>query len=349
MKALTFAGKETIEYSAVDDPFLAFATDVLVRVKCCAICGSDLHIYHEHEKGIDHHTVMGHEFTGEIVEAGKGVKNFRVGDHVISPFSTSCGRCYYCTIGLTSRCVQSQLFGWVENGIGVQGAQAEFVRVPLADGTLVKVPESINDEQALLLGDIIPTGFFCAKQAEIKSKNSYAVVGCGPVGLMAILGATQLGAEKIFAIDTLPERLAMAAAMGAIPIVANAESVSIIKDKTEGRGVDGVLEAVGNRGTGRLAYELVRPGGIISMVGVCNDEAMSFSPSEAYNKNITFKVGRCPARHLIHECINQVTSSRYDYTSIISHRLKLQQGPEGYRLFANKTDNCLKVILTPHS
>lgn len=349
MKALTFAAKETIAYSSVADPILSHATDVLVKVKLCAICGSDLHVYHEHEKGIDRHTVMGHEFTGEIIEVGKNVKTFSVGDRVISPFSTSCGRCYYCTIGLTSRCVQSQLFGWVENGIGVQGAQAEFVRVPLADGTLIKVPENINDEHALLLGDIIPTGFFCAKQAEIKSTNSYAVVGCGPVGAMAILGAIQLGAEKIFAIDTLPERLAMAAAMGAIPIMGNADTVSIIKDKTEGRGVDAVLEAVGNKNTGRLAYDLVRPGGIISMVGVCNDQAMPFSPSEAYNKNITFKVGRCPARHLIHECIHHVTSSRYDYTSIISHRLKLEQGSEGYRLFANKIDNCLKVILSPHS
>lgn len=347
MKALTFAGKENIEYRSVADPILTAPTDVLVKVKLCAICGSDLHVYHEHEKGIDTHTVMGHEFTGEIIEVGKDVKQFSAGDRVISPFSTSCGRCYYCKIGLTSRCVQSQLFGWVENGIGVQGAQAEFVRVPIADGTLIKVPENINDEQALLLGDIIPTGYFCAKQAEIKPTNSYAVVGCGPVGLMAILGAIQLGAEKIFAVDTLPERLAMAAAMGATPIVGNSDTVSIIRDKTEGRGVDAVLEAVGNRSTGRLAYDLVRPGGIISMVGVCNDEAMSFSPSEAYNKNITFKVGRCPARHLIDECLNHIQSGRHNYTSIISHRLKLKQGSEGYRLFANKLNNCLKVILSP--
>jgi threonine dehydrogenase-like Zn-dependent dehydrogenase len=347
MHALTFHGKQTIRYESIPDPEIIQDTDVIVKVKLCAICGSDLHVYHEHEKGIDHTTAMGHEFTGEIVETGSGVKKFKKGNKVMSPFSTSCGNCFYCLRGLTSRCVQSQLFGWVENQKGLQGGQAEYVRVPLADSTLLPVPEGITWEQALLLGDIIPTGFFCAKQAEIHPHATYAMIGCGPVGLMTILGARQLGAEKIYSIDTLPERLAIAGQFGAIPVNAlTTDPIAMLKSVTEGRGADAVMEAVGSKATGKLAYDLVRPGGIISMVGVCTDQYMPFSPTDAYNKNLTFKVGRCPARYLMDSLIPIVQSNKYNYDSIITHRMDLAQGATGYDLFANKKENCLKVILS---
>jgi 2-desacetyl-2-hydroxyethyl bacteriochlorophyllide A dehydrogenase len=347
MKALTFHGKHNIHYEEIADPSIMHPGDVIVKVKLCAICGSDLHVYHEHEKGIDHATAMGHEFMGEVVDVGKDVKHLRVGDMVMSPFSVSCGKCFYCQRGLTSRCVQSQLFGWVENGKGLHGAQAEFVRVPIAESTLIKVPEGIDDDQALLLGDIVPTGYFCALQAEIKRENSYAVIGCGPVGLMAILAAMEQGAEKLYAIDTLPERLAMAKQFGATPINAKDQDVvGILKDATDSRGVDAVMEAVGNSATGKLAYQLVRPGGIISMVGVCNDAFMPFSPTEAYNKNLTFKVGRCPARFLMNRLIPLAQTGKLNFTKIITHRMKLSDGAKGYHMFANKEDNCLKVILS---
>jgi threonine dehydrogenase-like Zn-dependent dehydrogenase len=347
MKALTFHGKQKIRYEDRPDPQLIFPSDVIVKVKLCAVCGSDLHVYHEHEKGLDHGIAMGHEFMGEIVDAGKEVRTLRKGDFVMSPFSVNCGQCYYCQIGLTSRCVFSQLFGWVENGRGLEGAQAQYVRVPMAEHTLIKVPEGVSDEEALLLGDIIPTGFFCAKQAEIKHEDTHVVLGCGPVGLMAILGAVQLGSEKIFAIDSIPERLAMAKKLGAIPIDASkVNAVELIKEATENRGADAVLEAVGSSTTIRIAYELVRPGGIISMVGVCNDQSLGFSPADAYNKNLTFKVGRCPARKLMDTLIPVVQSHVYDFTSIITHRLPLSQGEMAYDIFANKKENCLKIILT---
>jgi 2-desacetyl-2-hydroxyethyl bacteriochlorophyllide A dehydrogenase len=347
MKALTFRGKHNIQFEDIADPSIQSPADVIVNVKLCAICGSDLHVYHENEKGLDHATAMGHEFMGEIVEVGKEVKRLRVGDKVMSPFSVNCGKCFYCIRGLTSRCVQSQLFGWVEKGRGLHGAQAEFVRVPIAESTLIKVPDGISDEQALLLGDIVPTGYFCALQAEIKPENTYAVIGCGPVGLMAIMGARQLGAEQIYAIDTLPERLAIAKQFGATPIHANdQDAVAMLKEVTDNRGVDAVLEAVGNSATGKLAYQLVRPGGIISMVGVCNDTYMPFSPTEAYSKNLTFKVGRCPARFLMDRLILLTQSGEFDFTKIVTHRMKLRDGAKGYDLFANKKDNCLKVILS---
>jgi threonine dehydrogenase-like Zn-dependent dehydrogenase len=347
MKALTFHGKHTIKFDDAKDPWLQADTDVIVKVNLCAICGSDLHVYHELEKGLDHGTPMGHEFMGEVVDAGRNVKGLKKGDRVMSPFSVSCGHCYYCHIGLSARCVSSQLFGWVEQGRGLAGAQAEYVRVPFAQGTLIKVPEEISDEHALLLGDIIPTGYYCAQRAEVKPGGAYAVVGCGPVGLMAIIAATQLGAEKIYAVDTVPERLAMAKRLGAVPINGlSGDAIGVIRDATENRGVDAVMEAVGSHSSVRLAYELVRPGGIISAVGVCNDAHIAFSPNDAYDKNLTFKTGRCPARSLMDTLIPIVQSRAFDFSSIITHRLPLSKGEMGYDIFANKKDHCLKVILT---
>lgn len=348
MKALTFTGLETITYETIQDPQIIDDSDVIVRVKRCAICGSDLHVFYGRERGIDHHTAMGHEFTGEVVEVGRNVRSLRKGDHVMSPFTTSCGKCFYCLRGLTCRCVNSQLFGWVENGNGLHGGQSEYVRVPMADGTLVKIPEGISVDEALMMGDILSTGFYCAKQARVKPGETHVVIGCGPVGLMAVIGAKHYGSDKLFAIDTLPERLQMAKKFGATTIDASKENaIEKIKDVTEGRGADAVMEAVGSSGAGKLAYDLIRPGGIISVVGVCDDANLSFSPVEAYNKNITYTVGRCPARAMMDELTPFVRSKKVDFTSIVTHRMKLQDGVKGYDIFANKKDNCLKVILEP--
>jgi threonine dehydrogenase-like Zn-dependent dehydrogenase len=238
------------------------------------------------------------------------------------------------------------LFGWRENDLGLHGGQAELVRVPLADSSLIKIPEGISLDEGLLLGDILSTGFFCARQAEIKPSNTYVVVGCGPVGLLAILGAIEYGAEKIFAIDTVPERLTMAQKMGATPInIFHQNALEVIRQDTDGRGADGVMEAVGNSATNRMAYDLIRPGGIISAVGVCTDLHLPFSPTEAYNKNITYKVGRCPARFMMDQLVPMVQQKKYNITSIISHRMKLSEGVHGYDIFANKKEDCLKVVM----
>jgi threonine dehydrogenase-like Zn-dependent dehydrogenase len=165
---------------------------------------------------------------------------------------------------------------------------------------------------------------------------------------MAVLGAIEYGAEKVYAIDTVAERLDRAKQFGAIPINASAENtLEIIKVANEGRGADAVLEAVGNSSTNKLAYDLVRPGGIISAVGVCTDQHLAFSPTQAYDKNLTYKVGRCPARSMMNELVPMVQSKKHDFTSIITHRLSLSEGALGYDIFANKKDNCLKVMLKP--
>ncbi|HEY5919730.1 MAG TPA: alcohol dehydrogenase catalytic domain-containing protein [Chryseolinea sp.] len=346
MKALTFHGIGQVKHETLPDPVIESQGDAIVKVKLCAICGSDLHVYHGSEKGCDHATAMGHEFVGEVVEVGEEVKTLKPGQAVMSPFSTSCGNCDFCKMGLTSRCVQSQLFGWRQNNSGLHGGQAEYVRVPLADNTLMPIPATLSLEHALLLGDVIPTGYFCAYQAEIKPDGIYVVIGCGAVGLMAILGAFELGATSVFAIDTIPERLALAESFGARPLNAQQfDAVREVTQHTQGLGADAVLEAVGNNNSLALAYSLVRPGGIISMVGVNNESYLPFSPSDAYNKNLTFKVGRCPARFLMEKLLPAVLSKKYNYNAIVSHRLDLRDGVDAYTMFSKKTNNCVKVIL----
>lgn len=348
MHALTFHGKETLHYETVTDPSIESPGDVILKIELAGICGSDLHPYHEREKGLDHGTVMGHEFVGEIVELGKQVKDFKKGDRVFSPFTTNCGHCFYCKTGLTCRCTAGQLFGWVENGKGLHGGQAEYVRVPLADSTLLKIPEGIQPEEALLLGDICSTGFFCAEHADVQPGGVCVVLGCGPVGLMAILGARECGAETIFAIDAVPERLQLAERFGGTPVDFAKEDVrGKILDATDGRGADAVLEVVGSPAAGRSAFELVRPGGVISTVGVHTEADMAFSPVEAYDQNLTYKNGRCPARSYMQKLIPLVRSHKYDLTAIISHRLPLSRGVEGYRIFDRKMDGCTKVVLRP--
>ena len=247
MKALTFHGKQTIKYETVPDPQIEHPKDVILKVLLTAICGSDLHVYHERETGLDYGTVMGHEFVGEIVEIGNEVKSFQTGDVVYCPFTTNCGECFYCRIGLTARCTKGQLFGWVENGFGLHGGQAEYVRVPLADSTLLRLPENVTLEEGLFLGDIFSTGYFCADMADIKPNGTYTIVGCGPVGLLAILGAKELGAEKIFAIDSVPERLELAERFGAIAVNYQQENpVELIREVTDRRGADAALEVVGS-------------------------------------------------------------------------------------------------------
>ena len=347
MKALTFRGIKNIGYETVNDPGLLDPADVIVRVHHTAVCGSDLHVYHGRESGLDEGTVMGHEFTGEIVETGKSVKNFKKGEHVVSPFTTNCGHCYFCDIGLTARCVNGQLYGWVEEGIGLHGAQAEYVRVPHADSTLVNIPGNLDPKYALLAGDILSTGYFCAENAEIRPGGLYVVIGCGPVGLLTIMSAFEQGAQHIVAIDTIPERLEIANRLGAIAWHLDENPVLYILEKTHGVGAEAVMEAVGSPVAQDLAIKLVRPGGIISTVGVQTTHDFSFSPIEAYDRNLTFKIGRCPARYYMDILMPKLEDWRWDLDMIFSHELPLREGPRAYEIFDKKEENALKIILKP--
>jgi threonine dehydrogenase-like Zn-dependent dehydrogenase len=348
MLALTFQGIEQVGCETLADPRIEFPGDAIVAVRLAGVCGSDLHVYHGRETGLDPGTAMGHEFVGEVLETGHDVNRIQKGSLVVSPFTTSCGDCDFCLVGLTARCQRGELFGWRQSGAGLHGAQAEMIRVPLADSTLVEVPQGISPENALLAGDVLSTGYFCAHQGGVRAGSSVAVVGCGPVGLMAVLAAKHLGAERVFAIDRLQERLGLAARFGAEPLdLSDSSPPDTILEATRGLGVHVVLEAVGSPQSSLLAMRLVRPGGTISAVGVHTEPQFAFSPVEAYDKNLTYKIGRCPARRFMDTVLPWLADSDLDPAAIISHRLPLTAGDRAYDIFAKKLESCTKAVLIP--
>ena len=348
MQALTFGGLETVIHQSVPDPQVLQPADAIVQITLSGICGSDLHVYHGRETGIDNGTVMGHEFVGTVTETGNAVKKFKRGSRVLSPFTTSCSECFYCRIGLTCRCEKGHLFGWVTAGDGLHGAQAQYVRVPMADTTLISLSNDLSEEKGLLLGDIFSTGYFCAENAGVNKKGTYIVIGCGPVGLMTIVAAKHLGAENLFAIDLSDGRLQMAKEFGAIPLNPTRTDVRTpIFDKTNGRGADAVMEVVGSADALRLAIDLLRPGGTISSVGVHTTKNFSFSPGEAYDKNLAYKIGRCPAHYYAEKLLKEEVIQRYPVEKIITHHFGLDKGATAYEVFDKKLDNCIKAVLHP--
>jgi threonine dehydrogenase-like Zn-dependent dehydrogenase len=348
MKAITFHGPGDVRYEDVAEPQLEEDHEVIVRVEVAGLCGSDLHPYCGREAGLDIGTVMGHEFVGEIVEVGSAVDRLASGDRVVAPFSTNCGSCFYCKRGLTSRCERGQLLGWVEEGAGLQGAQAERVRVPHADSSLVRVPGELAAELALFAADILPTGLYAAELGGVGPETTVAVLGCGPVGLLAVVSSLLRGAPRVFAVDSVAERLRLAAELGADTFDwQKEEAAQAIRRETGGRGVDVVLEAVGSAGAARLGIDLVRAGGVVATVGFHTEPQFPFSPGEAYDKNLTYRTGRCPARRLMEESLVILERERSKLARLITHRLPLAEGPRAYRLFDEKRDSCVKVALQP--
>ena len=341
MRALTFGGVRTIRHEDVAEPRVRDEGDAIVRVECAGLCGSDLHVYHGRETGLDEGTVMGHELVGRVVETGPGATRHAIGTRVVAPFSTCCGECFFCRRGLSARCPEGSLFGWVKGGAGLHGAQAELVRVPHADATLVAVGDELPAELALLLADVVPTGWHVARIGEVSADDTVVVLGCGPVGLAAVVAAGEQGARQVLAVDSIAERLALAERFGAQPTTPERISESIRK-ATEGRGADAVLEVVGSPEASRLAFDLVRPGGIVAIAGVHHESRFEFSPVEAYDKNLTLRIGRCPARSYMDELL-PLLRRRTDLAAIVTHRRPLAEGPAAYDLFDKKADGCIKV------
>lgn len=346
MKALTFTGIQSITYEDIPDPIIEDQMDVIVKTSYCAICGSDLHIYHGREHGIDSHTAMGHEFTGEVVEAGSAVTSLKLGDQVVSAFTTACGQCFFCLRGLSARCIHNQIYGWRENGKGLQGAQAEYVRVPLADHTLMPyLPYGLTGSEAILAGDILSTGYFGALLCELKPEDTVVIIGCGPVGLMAIWSAAHAYAGTVIGVDLIDDRLVLVSGFGGLPLKLNKETIEAVKEMTQGRGADAVIEAVGNESAQKLAYDLVRPGGIIATIGVHTTDQFVFKPADVYDKNLTYKSGRCPARSLMPVILPLIGKNKKQLASLFTHHLPLDQGVRAYDIFDKKQEGCIKVLL----
>ena len=343
MKSVCFSDVGKVVFDEIPDPEIQDKGDVIVKTRYAGLCGSDLHAFHGRELGLDVGTVMGHEVVGEVLEVGNSVKKFVPGDIVFAPFTTSCAGCYYCTQGMTSRCSHGQLFGWIQDGIGLNGCQSELVRIPLADGTLKKVPTGLSDVSALLLGDNFSTGFYCAEMAEVKPGGVYAVIGCGTVGLLCIIAAKSLGAERIVAIDLVENRRRQAEQLGALSCEPDA-AVQVIRELTDGRGADSVMELVGILAAQRLAYEIVRPGGIMSVIGCHCTPNFAFSPVEAYDKNLTYRTGRCPARHYMDRLTQRVVEGEFEIDSFVTHTFAAEECVKAYDVFSNRDDNCLKAM-----
>ncbi|TVY63983.1 putative zinc-binding alcohol dehydrogenase [Fusarium oxysporum f. sp. cubense] len=250
---------------------------------------------------------MGHEFTGKVVSAGSAVKTVQVGDKVVSSFTVSCGECFYCRIGGSARCVQARLFGTK----ALDGAQAEYVRVPLADGTVVKAPDTISDQALVLMADIFPTGYFGVKSAVDMAQGidfedaTVVVIGCGPVGLCAVIAAAHRRPRHLFAVDSIEDRLKQAQSLGAEPMNFLTDEQGMdrrVREVTDGRGADNVIEVVGLSSALRTAFDLVRPFGTISSIGVHNGE-IPWTGNEAYGKNARLQIGRCPVRSVFPEAL----------------------------------------------
>ena len=346
MRALTFRPPGDVAPATVPDPALEADDDAIVEVEAAGICGSDLHVLHGREAGLDAGAVMGHEFVGRVVATGRALRAVSNGDRVVAPFTTCCGRCFYCERRLSARCPRGRLFGWVQGGVGLHGGQAERVRVPLADSTLFRIPDALPAAAAVLLADVLPTGWNAARLAAIESGATAVVIGCGPVGLMAVASAVELDAVRVLAVDAIPERLAAAERLGGAPLRAGSGVVTAVRDATDGRGADAVVEAVGSSEAATLAFQLVRPGGVISIAGVHHEARFEFSPGEAYDRNLTLRIGRCPARSLMPELL-PVLERRPELASIVTHRRPLSDGVAAYRMFDRKEDGCIKVVLTP--
>ncbi|MEX2207171.1 MAG: alcohol dehydrogenase family protein [Myxococcota bacterium] len=344
-RALVYHGKADVRVESLPDPTPPDPRGVVVRVERTAICGSDLHLYHGNLP-VPPGFTLGHEFVGEIVEAGSEVRKFRTGDRVIVSGVIGCGECRACAGGQPIRCVrhQTRVFG---NSRELPGGQAEAAAVPVADTALLRVPDGISIDQAVLLTDILPTGYYGARNADIEPGQSVAVIGLGPVGQCALQCAQLFGPSRVFAIDRVPSRLEAARACGGIPIDGSKDPLGAIRDATNGQGPDAVIEAVGADETIALGIQLVRVAGVLSVIGVNTNMAFPFPMLQALMKALTFRIGICPVPELWGDLVPLLQSGRLSPERVFTHRMPLSKGAEAYALFDARSDGVMKVMLDP--
>ena len=390
MRAVTWQGTRKVRVDSVPDPEIVQQDDVIVKVTATAICGSDLHLYNHHVASMQQGDVLGHEFMGEVVEVGKKVQRLELGDRVVVPFPIACGRCWFCRHRMFSCCDNSNpnaelpeaLYGSSPAGIygnshlygGYSGGQAEFVRVPFADVGPIKVPDGVGDEQVLFLSDILPTGWQAALRGDIRNGDVVAIWGCGPVGYFTIQSAFAQGAERVIAIDRIPERLALARDVCGAEVVnyeATEDLVELLKQMTGGRGPDVCIDAVGLEAHGQdllsradrvkqtLRLEMDRPtvvrqtiqaaakGGRVSLIGAYGGVIDKFPIGAFFGKGLTMRAGQCDVQAFLPDLLEKVLDGQFDMTSIISHRLTLDDAPHGYEIFSEKKDGCTKVVMRP--
>ncbi len=342
MKAITYKAPREVELSDVERPRIEKPTDAIVRVTSASICGSDLHIYHGLISNVPR-LILGHEFVGVVEEAGAAVE-FRPGDRVAVEAGLRCGQCDLCK--RDQGCLYGGIFGFSTPLGTLQGGQAEFVRVPFAQKIMHRIPEGLADEDVLLLTDNFPTGYTAASWANIQPGDTVMVYGCGAVGLCAQIAAARFGARRVFAVDRVPERLALAERLGSVPVDFSAEDPAArIRQETAGLGADSAIEAVGSPAALESAFTAVRPRGTVSVVGVFT-EAVTLPMQMLVLTGITVRAGLGEVSHLPH-VLRLVESREVDLRPIISHTMSLADAPKAYRMLDNREAGMIKVVLKP--
>jgi threonine dehydrogenase-like Zn-dependent dehydrogenase len=391
MKAICWMGVEKMSVETVPDPQILNPRDAIIKITSTCICGSDLHLYDGYIPTMEQGDILGHEFMGEVVEVGNGInrEKLKVGDRVVVPFTIACGNCFFCSQQLWSCCdntnpnawIAEKMFGYSPSALfgyshmtgGYAGGQAQFARVPCADVGPLKIPDGIADEQVVFLSDIFPTGYMAAENCNIQPGDTVAIWGCGPVGQFAIRSAFMLGAGRVIAIDSVPERLRMAQEGGA-EVINHAEVddvVQLLKTLTGNRGPDSCVDAVGMEASGHtlpfivdrakqaLRIQTERPnvlrqcilacrkGGTVSIPGVYGGFGDKIPLGALMNKGLTIKTGQTHMMRYMKPLLNRVQNGDIDPSFVISHRLPIDRGPEAYKMFRDKQDHCTKVVLDP--
>lgn len=320
-------------------PVIEKNTDAIIKVTLSSICTSDLHIIHGFVPLAKNGVVLGHEFAGEVVETGNGVKDFKKGDRVSVNCETFCGVCDFCKKGFVNNCING---GW-ELGCKIDGCQAEYVRVPYADNGLTKLPDNVSYENALFVGDILSSGYWGAELCEITNGDTVAVIGAGPVGLCAMQCAKILGAGKVIAVDIDKNRLELAQKLGFADFISEPENCEeSIKEVTKS-GADAVIEAAGGKNTFELAYKIARPNAVVALVAMYEKNQILPLP-EMYGKNLIFKTGGVDAVHC-KELVKLIAEGKITTDFLITHRFSFDNIKDAYKLFEEKSENCLKVAV----
>ncbi|PPI25358.1 zinc-dependent alcohol dehydrogenase [Rathayibacter sp. AY1B5] len=391
MRALTWQGIEKVSVETVPDPRIQQPTDAIVRITSTAICGSDLHLYRLLGPYLDRGDVLGHEPMGVVEEVGSGITTLKVGDRVVVPFTIACGECFMCRRGLQSQCETTQvteygsgasLFGYTKMYGQVPGGQAELLRVPLADYNTIVVGTDLPDERYLFLSDIVPTAWQGVEYAQVPDGGTLVVFGLGPVGQFA----ARIGAHRgyrVLAVEPVAERRAMAERYGVETFDLSDDITAQLRDLTDGRGPDSVVDAVGMEahgspvgsfaqsmagllpdpiarkamdtvGVDRLAavhasLDLVRRGGTVSLSGVYGGEADPMPLKSMFDKQVTVRMGQCNVKRWIDDLLPLVEDSTdpLGVMDLVTHRAPLEDAPALYETFQKKEDGCIKVVLHP--